>query len=103
MNYREQLIKDSGINKKQVLTEYGFAEYFRLLLVCAESKLAELQEKYEEEVIQSALWSANYSTLKKSIEESTHSRFRIADWLDREGPPDNWFEEKLYALVEVEK
>ena len=45
---------------------------------------------------------SKYSTLKKSIEESTHSRFRIADWLDREDPPDNWFEEKLYALVEVE-
>ena len=41
------------------------------------------------------------ATLKQSIEDSTHSRFRIADWLDCDNPPDNWFKEKLYAIVDL--
>jgi len=41
------------------------------------------------------------STLKQSIADSTHSRFRIADWLDCDNPPDNWFKKKLYAIVDL--
>ena len=41
------------------------------------------------------------ATLRQSIDDSTHSRFRIADWLDCDNPPDNWFKEKMYAIVDL--
>ena len=66
-----------------------------------ESKLAELQEKYEEEVIQSALWSANYSTLKKKIEDAPRASTSLDfETLLRDGAIDD---NKDYSIVEVEK